>query len=231
MNKTILLLSSILIFTSCAHFQAPKEKDTSAGYVTGEDLNKEFRSSEIEKNLTRTLSMAGGRYSIKFIPLTNPLITERNTEESAVKSLTKQQQSIVLKNKQKTFTKDKFCFEAEMAIFHNKKMANFKEWKMVVVDHKKDIYPITWKSSPKVVEEKIMRYHGPAPRYHLKNIGCTDAPINLASGIDLKATPSYMYWPHDKSQKVSWRFDKVVTLDGIKTTIRPVEKKVRYRNW
>lgn len=234
--KTIqftLLLSSVVLISSCAFF-SPAPEDQTYRYLTGEGLS-EAKPKEFEKALSRERNMAGGNYLVKAYPFTEAYLVAKAREQANLRGLNAIEEQKVLDALREKYTADKTCFHFNYEVLLHDKSSRLEHWKLNLIDDKDQEYPLEWNSddlkrSP-IMTRKI-RSGDKLEQWLGDGVACTYAKPSLNKGFGLKITPNFVQFPFDKTAKLFWEFPEIKIVEGKEVK---VEKKKRsyksYRGW
>lgn len=236
MPSSLLLIASMLFFSSCALFTNGK-KELSDRYLTGLGLSNDVKSEAIKEHLTRELTMGGGNYTISAYPYSEALIEAMVRETSSIRGLSESAQKSLRKELQTNYGPGKSCFQFDIGVRRFLQLAHLKEWQIEVIDGGEMMSKLSWRESDlerPVMVSNFNDFQGPHPLHQLSGVACSEVPLNLKDGFTLYITPSFMNFPFPKSGEIVYSFaNYAVSEEGEVIKVKEAEeaKKKSYRGW
>ncbi len=235
--KNIFSICLILSLSSCSTLKQD-EVDYSESYITG--VGTESLSSEdIRVNLTRKKTMAGGNYALSAYPISRAYLDAHAKELSAGRSLTASQAKRFEKKLNEKYMNNKVCVDINITIKEFERVNNLKNWRVTLLDSGNRAYTLKWLTEPPLdialpapISSQRFTYHGKETMWFLAGQACADAIIEMKKGFKLVFKPSFVQWPFEADEKLSWSFNYTEIVDGKKILKMKKKKKVEgYRGW
>ncbi|MFT6068380.1 MAG: hypothetical protein ACJAT2_000147 [Bacteriovoracaceae bacterium] len=235
--KKIYSICLFLLISSCSTFKKD-EIDYSESYITGVGTES-ISSEDIRINLTRKTTMAGGNYSISAYPISRAYINAHAKELSAGKSLTKSEANKVKRQLDEKYLNDKACIDINLTIKEFQRVNNLENWRVTLFDSSNRAYSLKWLKEPPLeialprpISSHRSTYHGKETMWFLAGQACADANIEMKKGFKLVFKPSFVQWPFEGDQRLTWSFNYSEIIDGKKVLKLKKKRKVEgYRGW
>ena len=233
--KSLILVSIAL--SGCSLF-TNKKVDYSDSYVTGVGL-KSSSLLAIQKNLTRSFSMAGGNYNIKAYPLTKAYLAALSKETAMLKNLNNEQSKELKRRIFDQFSNSKTCLNLSINVQEFERVNKLSKWQLTLIDSNNIQYPLVWihdKSKLPPYGYPIttvgQSYHGKQKRWSLNSKACASKEIDITLGFKLIVKPSFVQWPFPSTTEEVWSFNRYIVEDG-KKVLKKRKKKYtkKYRGW
>lgn len=252
-----IFLFSLPSFMSCSLFSSNHDlKENFPHYIDAQgyqarDLKK------IRTSLEREVSMAGGIYHLKLMPLTSAYLEAYCDEQANLKNLEKEDLQNLKDQLEKKLVKERSCFQFDFEITKIEKMSQAKEWKLIAIEEvenqgeekeKRNDLPLLplqeeYFSSKERPLTKSFTIIGSLkePQWSGRVIQCTfpGTHINFKKDFSLKVIAQYAPFPFERESEVNWIPSEVYPQNGDKDQNKAKGEKQRrkkknyqrYRNW
>jgi hypothetical protein len=229
-----LSLIACLILSSCAFFSNKKGPDLTYAAISGDGIGNQS-ALELTLILKRSISMAGGNYSVSAHPITHTLLKARANEIAIARGFTPEQEKQLLDHDTAEYLDGKICFDFTYLATRFPQVAQLSDWKISLQDNQKEDYPLTWRADdlahPAIVSKKTTS-EGVMDEWLGHGIACARSYVDISQQFGLVVTPKFVQWPFATSETILWEFDHYIEKDGEKVLQKKTNQNFQpYRGW